>query len=400
MELLAPAGTLAKAEVALRFGAQAIYLGGPDLSLRRAAGGLFLPELRRAVTLAHAQGARVYYALNILAQERHLPAVAQRLEELADSGIDALIVADPGILAQARQRLPHLPIHLSTQANTGNSWAVRFWQDHGVRRVNLARELSAAGIRAVRRACPGMELEVFVHGALCMAVSGQCLLSAHLLGRSGNRGECAHPCRYDYRVRGLVLEERYRPGEILWELVEDGEFAQVLASEDLCLLHALRWLARHGVDALKIEGRTKSLGYLATVTDVYATALRDLTAGTFCARRFWPELARIAARPLSTGFFAPRRRTLPLPPAPLAAACLRVEEALGPERFRAAVLLRLEAGTPLELVLPGLRRPALGHYRLETEAGEARATAHSGTSVILRSAHPELAPGTLLRPVH
>ncbi len=397
MELLAPAGTPAKAAMALHFGAQAIYLGGPDLSLRQAAGGFSLEELHATTALAHAHGARVYYALNILAHHRHLDAIARRLDELASCAIDALIVADPGILAEAKRRLPHLPMHISTQANTSNAWAVRFWQEHGARRVNLARELSAGAIRAIRRACPEMELEIFVHGAQCMAISGQCLLSAYLLGRSGNHGECAHPCRYDYTVRALALEERYRPGDMLWELVEEEEFSQILASDDLCLLHALPWCARHGITALKIEGRTKSLAYLATVTDIYATALQDLAAGTFHPRRFWPELARIASRPLSTGFFAPQRRRLPLPFLPLAAA-LRVQEALGHGRFRAAVLLRLEAKTPLELVLPGLRRPRLDDYGLETETGEARTTVHSGTTIILRSHHPDLAPGVLLRP--
>ncbi|MBZ4686035.1 MAG: peptidase [Desulfomicrobiaceae bacterium] len=401
MELLVPAGNPPKAEAALRFGAHALYLGGPDLSLRQSAHGFSLPELRAVVTQAHRHGARVYYALNILAQEHHLTAITQRLEDLADTGIDALIVADPGVLTQARRLLPHIPVHVSTQANTSNSWSVHFWRDHGARRVNLARELSAARLRAVRRACPDMELEVFVHGAMCMAISGQCLLSAYLLERSGNLGACAHPCRYDYLAHGpaaVVLEERFRPGERLWELHEHDGFSQILASEDLCLLHALPWFARHGIHALKIEGRTKSLGYVTTVTDIYATALRDLAAGSFHPKRYWPELARIAGRPMATGFFAPRRSRLPLPQAPLAAAALRVEEVLGPGCFRVAVLLRLEAGTPLELVLPRLRRPRITDYGLESEAGARLTTVHGGTSVLLRCAHPEITLGTILRP--
>lgn len=400
MELLVPAGSPAKAEAALRFGAHALYLGGPDLSLRQST-AFDLPALHHIVAMAHRYGARVYYTMNILAQEHHLATVTHRLQELADSGIDAIIIADPGVLARAQRLVPHIPIHVSTQANTSNSWSVRFWRDQGARRINLARELSAARLRAVRRACPDMELEVFVHGAMCMAISGQCLLSAYLVHRSGNLGACAHPCRYDYQVHvpaAVALEERFRPGERLWEIHERGSFSQILASEDLCLLHALPWFARHGIHALKIEGRTKSLGYVTTVTDIYATALLDLAAGTFRPKNYWRELARIAGRPMSTGFFAPRRRCLPLPQAPLAAASLRVEEVLAPGRFRVAVLLRLEAGTPLEIVLPRMRRPRVTEYGLESENGTRLRTVHGGTCVILRCPHPEITLGTILRP--
>jgi putative protease len=398
MELLAPAGSPRALDAALRFGAQAVYLGGGDLNLRRGTKGFALPALRQAVATAHSQGVRVYYTLNILAQDHQLPAVANRLEELADTGIDALILADPGVIREAARRVPHIPIHVSTQANTSNRWSVHFWRDQGARRVNLARELSAPAIRAICRACPDMELEIFVHGAMCMAISGQCLLSAFLVDRSGNQGACAHPCRYDYRVRGLLLEEFYRQGEILWEAEEEEGFTQIFASHDLCLVPMLPWMARHGIHGCKIEGRMKNIGYVAITTDVYATALRDLKAGRFRPTLYLQELAAVASRPLSTGFFAPQRRILPLPTMPPAPIALQVQAPLAPGRWEVAVLTRLEASQTLEILLPGLRRIHLTDYALENQQGQRCTTVHGGSTAVLCSHHPELAPGALLRP--
>jgi putative protease len=327
--------------------------------------------------------------------------VERYLEELAGINVDGLIIADPGIMAMAMRRTPHIPIHVSTQANTANSATARFWRDLGARRVNVARELGAGGIRAMMHSVPGLEFEVFVHGAMCMAVSGRCLLSAHLTERSGNLGHCTHPCRYDYRVTAVRLEERLRPGKDTWEMRCDGEFSQVMAAEDLCLIKYLQWFRTNGVASLKIEGRMKTPSYLAQVTDVYRTALDDLAAGTFRPALYLQELQQLATRPLSTAFFTPQPVTLrPALSRELTKNVVgRLIEPLGPDTWVMDVKHRFETDVPLEILLPGLRRPVLepGEYGVENSLEARLNTAHGGMRVTLRCGHPGLAPGLFLR---
>ena len=400
-ELLAPAGNPDKLATALAYGADAVYLGGQALSLRAKTEGFSFPELRRAVALAHGRGAKVYFALNLLAWEEHLPSVEAYLEELGDIDVDAVIVADPGIVAMARRRVPHIPVHISTQANTSNSAAAAFWRDQGARRVNVARELGAGRIRAMVEKTPGLEFEVFVHGAMCMAMSGRCLLSAHLTKRSGNLGHCTHPCRFDYRVAAVRLEERLRPGEDTWEIREGGDFSQIMAAEDLCLIKYLNWFRTNGIASLKIEGRMKTPSYLAQVTDVYRTALDDLAAGTFRPRLYLEELQQLATRPLSSAFFTPEPVTiLPALSRTLTKNVVgRIIEPAGPDAWVMDVKHRFEADAPVEILLPGLRRPVLGagDYGLENADGDRLATVHGGMRVVLRCAHPGLGEGIFLR---
>jgi putative protease len=400
-ELLLPAGDPDKLDTALAYGADAVYLGGQALSLRAKTAGFSFPQLRAAVDTAHGRGAKVYFALNLLAREEHLPGVERYLEELSSINVDALIIADPGIMAMAMRRVPHIPIHVSTQANTANSATARFWRDLGARRVNVARELGADGIRAMIQNVPGLEFEVFVHGAMCMAVSGRCLLSAHLTGRSGNLGHCTHPCRYDYRATAVRLEERLRPDRDTWEIRCDGEFSQVMAAEDLCLIKYLQWFRRNGIASLKIEGRMKTSSYLAQVTDVYRTALDDLTAGTFRLGLYLEELQQLATRPLSTAFFTPEPVTLrPALSRELTKNIVgRLIEPVGPDMWVMDVKHRFEADASLELLLPGLRRPVLKpeEYGVENSEGERLRTAHGGMRIMLRCEHPGFAPGLFLR---
>jgi putative protease len=399
-ELLAPAGNLEKLHTAIRYGADAVYLGGQALNLRASTQGIALEDLSGAVRLAHDAGTKVYFTMNILAREHHLAQVREYLERLPETGVDGVIIADPGVLALSREIAPDLPVHLSTQANTSNSMSIGFWQDLGVSRVNLARELSCRDIRAARKAVPDMELEVFVHGAMCMAVSGHCLLSAFLNNRSGNLGQCSHPCRFEYRPVSMALEEELRPGEVTWEVEQGGEFTKIMAAEDLCLAPFLAWFRNVGITSLKIEGRMKTSAYLAQVVDVYRTALSDLEQGTFRPGLYLDELRQTVTRPAGSGFFAPKRRTFLTPPTPEEKKSLvgLVAEPLGPGAWRVQAKNRWDHG-PVELLLPGLRRPVLetADYGLEKETGEAVSVLHPGTWGVLHCDRPELETGFFVR---
>lgn len=301
-ELLAPAGNMEKLRMAVHYGADAVYLGGKEFSLRNLAGNFSLDELTLAVEYAHEREVKVYLATNIFPGNGDLSTLRHYLSNIAPIPVDALIVADPGVLVLAREILPGLPVHLSTQANTTNWLSARFWKGQGVTRVNLARELSLEEIREVKERA-GMEVEVFVHGAMCISYSGRCLLSSIMTGRDANRGECAHPCRWGY-----ALVEEQRPGRY-FPVLEDERGTFIFNSRDLCLLEYLPELARSGVDSLKIEGRMKGIHYVASVVRVYREALdrlRDEAEG-FRVREEWlDELKKISHRGYTTGFLMGR----------------------------------------------------------------------------------------------
>lgn len=276
-ELLAPAGSLEKLKTAIHYGADAVYLGGKEFSLRAHAANFTGEQLAEAVTYAHGRRVKVYVTVNILAHNRDFAELPEYLKSLLKVGVDGLIIADPGILRVAQRVAPHLPVHLSTQANVTNLEAARFWQEQGVKRLNTARELSLAEISEIK-AGTALEIEVFSHGALCISYSGRCLLSCHLTGRSANRGDCAHPCRYSYS-----LVEEKRPGQY-FPVEEDERGTYIFNSRDLCLLNRLPELIAAGVDSLKIEGRMKSVYYVGAVLRTYRAALDDLAAR-------WPKEA-------------------------------------------------------------------------------------------------------------
>ena len=270
-ELLAPAGNFEKMQTAIHYGADAVYLGGKKFSLRAHATNFGEEEIAQAVAYAHGHGVQVYTTLNIFAHNDDLAELPDYLAALREAKVDGLIISDPGILAVARRVVPELPIHLSTQANVTNLESVRFWAGQGVKRLNLARELSLAEITQIRQATEA-ELEIFVHGALCISYSGRCLLSLYLTGRDANQGNCAHPCRYHYR-----LEEEKRPGQF-FPVEEDSRGTYIFNAKDLCLLNRLPELIRAGADSLKIEGRMKSVYYVGAITRLYRAAL-DYWAG-------------------------------------------------------------------------------------------------------------------------
>ena len=275
-ELLAPAGSLEKLRIAIHYGADAVYLGGPHFSLRAHA-TISEEELRQCLEYAHARRVKVYVTINIMAHNQDLLDLERYLLFLQEAGADGLIIGDPGIFRAARRLVPDLPIHLSTQANTTNRESAGFWQEQGAKRINLARELSLSEIDEIRQAV-SLELEIFVHGALCISYSGRCSLSLYLTGRDANQGNCAHPCRYSY-----VLEEEKRPGQF-FPVEEDQRGTYIFNSKDLCLLHRLPQLIGAGADSLKIEGRMKSVYYVGAIVRLYRAALDYLEV----------EMARLA----------------------------------------------------------------------------------------------------------
>ncbi|HPF20025.1 MAG TPA: U32 family peptidase [Syntrophomonas sp.] len=301
-ELLLPAGDLDKLKTALHFGADAVYAGGKEYSLRAAAGNLNQAEMNAGLALLHAKGKKLYVTVNILAHNRDLKNLPAYLESLADMGVDGLIVADPGIMKMARTYAPRIPITVSTQANITNYEAAAVYKEWGASRLVLARELSLQEIRTIK-AKVDVELEIFVHGAMCVSYSGRCLLSHYMTGRSANAGECAHPCRYQYRLVEEKRPEEYYPIE------EDERGSYILNSRDLCLLPYIPQLVQAGIDSFKIEGRMKSALYVAVVAQVYRQALDACRQG---AEQFsqaqlhsWmEELQRVATRPFTDGFIA------------------------------------------------------------------------------------------------
>ncbi|MCW2278035.1 U32 family peptidase C-terminal domain-containing protein [Heliophilum fasciatum] len=297
VELLAPAGNREKLQMALHYGADAVYLGGQAYGLRAYAGNFAGESLIEAIQYTHQQGKKAYVTVNIFAHNRDLDGLPEYLEQLAAAQADGIIVADPGVVAIAKRTVPDLPIHLSTQANVTNAAAARFWAEQGVKRIVLARELSIEEIRQIRQAVD-IELEVFIHGAMCMSYSGRCLISDYLTGRQANKGECAQACRWRY---GLVEEKR---PDMVFPIEEDERGSYIFNASDLCLLEAIPELCEAGVNSMKIEGRMKSVHYVATVARVYRQALdRYLQKGSKrISPEWWDELTKISHRQYTTGF--------------------------------------------------------------------------------------------------
>ncbi len=301
-ELLAPAGNLEKLKIAVHYGADAVYFGGKEFSLRAQAGNFSESEMKEAVHFCHEHGSRAYVTVNVFAHNRDIERVPEYLRWLQEIGVDALIISDPGIFRIAGEVAPGLPVHVSTQANTTNIESARFWKEAGASRVNLARELGIDEIRKIT-AESGIETEVFVHGALCISYSGRCMLSLYMTGRDANKGACAHPCRYRY-----ALQEEKRPGKF-FPVEEDGRGVYIFNSRDLCLVKRLPELVDAGVSSIKIEGRMKGLFYVAGIVRTYRAALDHiygaLERGSDPAvpERFFEELRPFGSRGYTENFF-------------------------------------------------------------------------------------------------
>lgn len=294
VELLAPAGSYAKFLTALQFGADAVYLGGKHFSLRTFADNFTEEELQSAVTLAHEKGKKVYVTANIFAKNSDFSALEGYFQHLERIGVDAVIVSDPGVIYFVKSVAPKLPIHLSTQANTVNKYSVKFWKEQGVSRVILARELTLAEIKEIHDFVPDVELEAFVHGAMCISYSGRCLLSDYLDGRCSNRGACVQACRWRYELRALNATN----GESEWLPIEqDEKGTYIFNSKDLNMLAHLEKLAKAGICSFKIEGRMKSGYYLATVINAYRRRMDGQSLDT-CES----ELSAVAHREYTTAY--------------------------------------------------------------------------------------------------
>lgn len=300
-ELLAPAGNLEKLKFAITYGADAVYLGGEAFGLRAGAGNFTLADMAEGVAFAHERGRKVYVTVNIFAHNQDLDGLSAYLRAIEKIGVDAILVSDPGVFQIAQETVPDLPIHISTQANNTNWRAAMFWQQLGAERIVLARELSLSEISEIAAKCKetGMETEMFIHGAMCISYSGRCLLSNFMVGRDANQGDCAHACRWRYRI-----QEEKRNGEYM-EVEEDSRGTYIMNSKDLCLLEYLPEIISAGVDSLKIEGRMKSPYYVANTVRIYRAAIDAYCANPegyqYCPE--WKEeLAKVSHRDYTDGF--------------------------------------------------------------------------------------------------
>lgn len=298
-ELLAPAGNMEKLKMACIYGADAVFLAGKQFGLRAFSDNFTLEEMAEAVKFAHSMNTKVYVTVNMYPHNDDLRELPRYLRHVRDCGVDGVLVADPGVFRLVQETIPDMPIHISTQANSTNWSAVRFWESLGASRVVLARELSLREISEIRRSCQA-ELEVFVHGAMCISYSGRCLLSNYLTKRDSNRGQCAQPCRWKYR-----LVEEKRPNDY-FPIMEDDNGTYIFNSKDLCLFEKLPELIAAGVDSFKIEGRMKSVHYVATVVNAYRRAIDAYFANPegYVPKQAWlDELVKVSHRDYTKGFY-------------------------------------------------------------------------------------------------
>lgn len=300
-ELLAPAGDLEKLKIAVLYGADAVYFGGETFSLRAGAGNFTYEEMKEGIEFAHAHGAKCHLTVNIYAHNEDIDPFIDYLNRVKDLGIDAFIASDPGVIDMILEVIPDAEIHLSTQANMTNYRTANFWYKRGLRRLVTARELTIEEIKELKANIPDdMELESFIHGAMCISYSGRCLLSNFMIERDANRGACAHPCRWKY-----TLMEEQRPGQY-YPIEEDDRGTYILNSKDLCLIEHLPELIEAGISSFKIEGRMKSVFYVATVVSAYRRAIDSYCADpeNYQFKQEWmDELCKVSHREFTTGFY-------------------------------------------------------------------------------------------------
>jgi len=393
-ELLAPAGNLEKLVTAIHYGADAVYLAGRQLSLRAKAGNFSAEEMADGVAFAHNRGKKVYVAVNVLAHNSDFAELDTYLHRLRRCGVDGVIVSDPGVLSVARRVIPEIPLHLSTQANVTNAAAAEFWLQQGVKRLNVARELSLEEISTIKQQVDG-EIEVFVHGALCISYSGRCMLSNYLNGRDANRGNCAHPCRYSYSL----IEEK-RPGQY-FPVEEDERGTYIFNAKDLCLLRMLPQLIVAGADSLKIEGRMKSIFYVGGVVRLYRAAL-DYLAGLpaedwqkpeeiVLPAHFFEEIEKTGTRGMSENFFnqAPTGEDMLY-------ATSRADQRIEPvavvreqgEAPLVEIRNRVEVGEQLEYMGRGVVLQPVRVTAMITEKDTSMSAANPGNNVFLQTEPP------------
>ncbi|MBQ6326397.1 MAG: U32 family peptidase [Clostridia bacterium] len=398
LELLCPAGDMECLRAALRFGADAVYVGGPQLQLRAANAGFSMDALAQAVKETHALGRRLYVTVNAFPTNDELEALGDYAQGLFALGVDAAIVADLGAVAVMRKAAPNLPIHISTQANCLNWAAATAWYELGASRVVLAREMTLEQIGQLRSHTPAaLELEAFVHGAMCMAWSGRCMISAYLTGRSANRGGCTQSCRWRYH-----LVEEKRPGEF-FPVEEDDRGTTILSSQDLNCLDFLEQIAAAGVTSFKIEGRMKSPYYVATVTNAYRQRLDGLANGPASSEflaLLQRELDAVSHRTYASGFYFGQMRRHAPDDGVYRQDCVFagvVMERLDSGRVRIQLRNPIHRGDVLEVLSPGSLGRTLLAEGLTTPDGRALAQVVEPMVLFDMDAPPELAAGDMLR---
>lgn len=387
-ELLAPAGDLEKLKTALHYGADAVYLSGTNYGLRAGAENFNIEEMAEGVMLAHKSGAKAYLALNIFAHNEDINALPAYLKEIEPLGVDAIIVSDLGVIDSIKESLPDTELHLSTQSNTTNWRSINFWKKQGVSRVCVARELSLDEISEISDKVD-VEIEAFVHGAMCISYSGRCLISSYMTGRSANQGDCAHPCRYRYSL----LEET-RPGEY-FPVEEDERGTYMMSSKDLCMIEHLDKMAEAGISAFKIEGRTKGIAYVGNVVRIYRAAIDHYWARKedYRPEPGWlDELKAVSNREYTTGFFFGRpdakgqNYLSSSSSSPSGKEFVGVVRRVNNEEVMLEVRNRLKIGETLEFM--GLSGEPQIHLveAIQGLSGEALLSANPGMTVVLRVA--------------
>lgn len=400
-ELLMPASSLEVLKVAVLYGADAVYIGGEAFGLRAKAKNFSFSEMKEGVKFAHDRGVKVYITANILAHNRDLPGVRQYFEELGGVGMDAVIISDPGIFMLAKELLPKTEIHVSTQANNTNYGTYRFWHDLGAKRVVSARELSLAELKEIRANIPEeMEIETFVHGAMCISYSGRCLLSSFLAGRDANQGECTHPCRWKY-----TLMEESRPGEYM-PVFENDRGTYIFNSKDLCMIEHIPELLEAGIDSFKVEGRMKTALYVATVARAYRLAIDDYRQEPAYYRSRIPfyreEIAKCTNRQFTTGFFFGR----PDESAQIYESSTYIKEYTylgiigepdGKGRYRLEQRNKFCVGEELEVMKPDGRNLSVSVHSIADEDGNPLESAPHPRQILFVDLGTELSPFDILR---
>ncbi len=303
-EILAPAGNFEKMRTAILFGADAVYLSGRIFGMRAAADNFSIEELGEAVKYAHQRGVKVYLTVNTMPRENEYKQLEEYFSSLKDIAVDALIIADIGVFMLAKKMLPHVDIHVSTQANSVSSEACRAWHMLGAKRIVLARELTLEEIKAIKANIPPeLEIECFIHGSMCISYSGRCLLSGHIVGRDANRGMCAQPCRWNFNISGYEIAEEKRPNDKMPVEEINGE-TFIMASRDTCMIEHIPELVEAGIDSFKIEGRMKSAYYTGVVTNTYKMALDSYFEGGYEYNPLWlRELESVSHRDYAAGYY-------------------------------------------------------------------------------------------------
>ena len=391
VELLAPAGSMEALKTALYFGADAVYCGGPLLQLRAGSAAFTFEELTEAAGAAHALGKKLYVTVKSFAENGEIGQLGDYGRRLLEAGVDAAIVSDLGVIAELREKCPDLPLHVSTQANCLNYKTVNVYHSMGASRVVLGREMTLAAIEELKdRIPPEMEIEVFIHGAMCMAYSGRCLLSSFLANRSGNRGECAQPCRWNY----FLIEGKRQ--NMLFPVVEEGGSTAIFSSADLKCISFLDRLERAGVKSFKIEGRMKSPYYVATVVNAYRHYMDGDAPLALCEA----ELDCASHRPYSTGFYFGEMKQDPYNDGAYRRTCDFIGVVLGEAgdgRYVVEQRNRFSVGETLEILSPSSMGLSFPVERITGEDGTERETAHLVQEKVILSCPHRLAAGDILR---